>query len=186
VVAGAAWALADGGPLPPDDPSGPAALSDVLCRAAIGGRRARRGLTYVAADGSERYQSYGNLLGYAEQLLAGLRGMGLAPGDRVLLLLPQHRDFLPAFWACVLGGFVPVPAAAPARYDQPSPALEAVRGAWRVTRPAAVLANDAGAVAALVPAGDRCQVRGLGSLRGGAGTPLHRAEPDDVALLMMT
>src|SRR6185436_10367359 len=174
VVAGAAWALADGGPLPPDDPIAPAVLSDVLCRAAIGGRRARRGLTYVASDGSERYQSYGDLLGYAEQLLAGLREMGLAPGDRVLLLLPQHRDFLPAFWACVLGGFVPVPVAAPARYDQPSPALEAVRGAWRVTRPAAVLANgNAAAVGALVPEGDRCQIRGIGSLRSGAGAPLH-------------
>src|SRR5688572_4204874 len=102
-------AIADGGALPPEEPGAPEVLSDVLCRTALGGRRARRGLTYVAADGSERYQSYGDLLGYAEQLLAGLQGLGLAPGDRVLLLLPQHRDFIPAFWACVLGGFVPVP-----------------------------------------------------------------------------
>src|SRR4030095_9161932 len=57
--------------------------------------------------------------------------------------------------------------------------------AWRVTQPAAVLAHDA-AAAAVIPSGDRCQLRTLESLRGGDGAPHHRARPGDVALLMMT
>ena len=179
--------LADGGELPPVGAAEPNVLADVLCRAAIGGRRARRGLTYASADGSERYQSYADLLGYAEQMLAGLRAMGLEPGARVLLLLPQHRDFLPSLWACVLGGFVPVPLATPSRYDQDGPALEALRGAWQVTRPAAILVGGATApIAALAPAGDTCPVRHVESLRGGTAVPHHPARPDDIALLMMT
>lgn len=55
--------------------------------------------------------SYAELLDEASRLLAGLRGLGLAAGDKVVLQLAANREFVVALWACVLGGFVSVPLA---------------------------------------------------------------------------
>ena len=57
-------------------------------------------------------QSYPELLDAARSVLAGLRLRGLAPRDKVVLLLEKPQEFLAAFWACQLGGFVPCPMAA--------------------------------------------------------------------------
>ncbi|WP_243729356.1 non-ribosomal peptide synthetase [Paludibacterium purpuratum] len=52
---------------------------------------------------------YPALLKYAQQMLAGLQAQGLKPGDKIALLLEQSGDFIPAFWACILGGYIPCP-----------------------------------------------------------------------------
>ncbi|QKW54761.1 non-ribosomal peptide synthetase [Streptomyces buecherae] len=69
------------------------------------------GMRYLPDDpmGESAFQSYPFLLAAAERLAAGLARRGLAPGDPVGLLLDRPRDVIPAFWGCVLGGFVPCP-----------------------------------------------------------------------------
>ncbi|MFE6779431.1 alpha/beta fold hydrolase [Streptomyces sp. NPDC057702] len=69
------------------------------------------GLHYLPDEpsGEAVFQSYPRLLDSAERLAAGLARRGLAPGDPVALLLDRARDVVPAFWGCVLGGFVPCP-----------------------------------------------------------------------------
>ncbi|MBC3981533.1 peptide synthetase, partial [Streptomyces sp. AC536] len=59
--------------------------------------------------GESAFQPYPFLLAAAERLAAGLARRGLTPGDPVGLLLDRPRDVIPAFWGCVLGGFVPCP-----------------------------------------------------------------------------
>jgi acyl-CoA synthetase (AMP-forming)/AMP-acid ligase II len=58
------------------------------------------------------------LLNEAQCILGGMRRR---PGNHqsrvVVLLLERALDFLPAFWACVLGGYIPCPVA-PAFSDQ--------------------------------------------------------------------
>ncbi|MEU6389498.1 non-ribosomal peptide synthetase [Streptomyces sp. NPDC046939] len=56
-----------------------------------------------------RQSSYAELLDEALRVLTGLRRHGLRPKDNVLVLLDEAASFLPTFWACVLGGFVPCP-----------------------------------------------------------------------------
>jgi acyl-CoA synthetase (AMP-forming)/AMP-acid ligase II/thioesterase domain-containing protein len=81
-------------------------VSDVLLRAAA--EFAGSGVRYLSADGGESaFQGYASLLLEAERILGGLRSLGLRPNDRVALLLERARDFLPCFWACLLGDFVP-------------------------------------------------------------------------------
>jgi len=52
----------------------------------------------------------------------------VAPGDRALLLYPPGLEFLPAFWACVYGGVlaVPAPPPDPARLRRALPRLQAI------------------------------------------------------------
>lgn len=53
--------------------------------------------------------SYTHLLERVERLAAGLIALGLAPGDRVVLLLPNGVLFIEAWWSVVLAGAVVVP-----------------------------------------------------------------------------
>jgi acyl-CoA synthetase (AMP-forming)/AMP-acid ligase II/thioesterase domain-containing protein len=67
--------------------------------------------------GHEPVLTYPALLEEALHILGGLRARNLAPGAKVALLLERARDFIPAFWACVLGGYVPCPLV-PIRNDR--------------------------------------------------------------------
>ncbi|MEO2215579.1 non-ribosomal peptide synthetase [Chromobacterium vaccinii] len=59
---------------------------------------------------------YPELLDLALRILASLQARGLEPGRPIALLLEQAEDFIPAFWACALGAYVPCPLA-PIRSD---------------------------------------------------------------------
>src|SRR5882672_3327283 len=83
------------------------ALGDALVRTAR--LHPSHGVTYINEGAAWDFQSYPALLEEASRILSGLRQTNLAPGDPVLFQFTDNRDFIPAFWACVLGGFVPVP-----------------------------------------------------------------------------
>jgi acyl-CoA synthetase (AMP-forming)/AMP-acid ligase II/thioesterase domain-containing protein/acyl carrier protein len=98
-------AIVDGGSLP-EEARPPVSLAAALRRAAK--TSPAKGIIYLADDGSECSQSYASLLKESSRILAGLRRR-IQPGERVILQLESSRDFIPAFWACVLGGFIPLP-----------------------------------------------------------------------------
>ncbi|MVO98203.1 non-ribosomal peptide synthetase [Paenibacillus lutrae] len=68
-------------------------------------------------SGQERYLSYGELLAWAGRALHLLREQGLGPGDFAVMQTEDNERFILLFWACVLGGIVPVPVTA-ARTDE--------------------------------------------------------------------
>ena len=97
-------AIAYGGPLNLSEAS-PTVLTEILEKAAS----TDRGITYIQPDKSENHQSYKELLLEAQQILHGLRKLGLQPQDKVVFQIESYQDFIGAFWGCMLGGFVPVP-----------------------------------------------------------------------------
>ncbi|MFB6889990.1 condensation domain-containing protein [Kitasatospora sp. NPDC056327] len=144
---------------------------------------AARGLEYVLPDGGTDRQGYPELLDEASRVLGGLRAAGLRPGDQVLLRLAGARQFLTGFWACVLGGFVAVPLAAPAP-GRPDAAAEArLEHARRAFGDPLVLTDAAGADE-LPPECRRAVVEEL--VTGPADHDPHPAGPDDPVLLMLT
>ena len=58
------------------------------------------------------------LLDRAARLAAGLTGLGLAPGETVMLMLPTGEDYFAGFMGVLLAGGIPVPVYPPARAAQ--------------------------------------------------------------------
>jgi acyl-CoA synthetase (AMP-forming)/AMP-acid ligase II/thioesterase domain-containing protein len=103
------------------------------------------------------------------------------PGAKVALLLERPADFIPAFWACVLGGYVPCPLA-PIRGDSQ-------RWAKHLAHVNALLDNplfvSAGALLSELPA--TLSVAGLDELGGAvAETRVRNVRLSDGAILMLT
>lgn len=137
---------------------------------------------YIGPEGALDRQSYAELLDEASRLLGGLRGLGLAAGDTVLLQLANNRDFVVGFWACVLGGYVAVPLAVPPGEQPDGPAAAKVAHAWESLGHPLVLTN-------------RDRGRGLSAVRaavieelsaGPAEENWHVSRAEDLVLLMLT
>jgi len=71
-------------------------------------RTQHKGITFVHKKKEYRV-SYDLLHERAVAYLGDLQRKGLKQGDYVMLLLQENDAFLFAFWACLLGGIVPVP-----------------------------------------------------------------------------
>src|SRR5512133_944069 len=100
-----------------------------------------KGTNYISHDGSERFQTYGELLAEAETALRRLRALGLKAGDPVLIEIEDDRIFYRAFWACLLGGMIPAAVNAPGSFSESSAGLLKILGIARVLEPAAIVCD---------------------------------------------
>ncbi|MEV8536216.1 SDR family NAD(P)-dependent oxidoreductase [Streptomyces sp. NPDC051211] len=124
----------------------PATLQEALRAAAE--QAPGKGTVYLRAGEEDVFQTYAELLASAERVLAGFRAAGLKPGDAALFVFDDNRGYLTAFWACVLGGFVPTPVAVATSYTTPNEVNRKLLGAWNLLgRP--VLVTDAATAGAL-------------------------------------
>ena len=70
-----------------------------------------RQITLIEGDKEQRVLSFQRLRQRALAVLGALQRQSIAPGDAMILCLADNERFLEMFWACVLGGIVPVPLA---------------------------------------------------------------------------
>ena len=70
-----------------------------------------RHVTFIDGDDEQRVLSFARLRQRALSLLGALQSRGLRPGHAMVLCVADNERFLEMFWACVLGGMVPVPLA---------------------------------------------------------------------------
>jgi crotonobetaine/carnitine-CoA ligase len=75
-------------------------------------------LTFCDADGGEQELTYGAFHDQVRRLAAGLRELGLRPGDRCLLHLPNSVGFMLAFWAAHEAGAIAVPTVSNSSSDE--------------------------------------------------------------------
>jgi acyl-CoA synthetase (AMP-forming)/AMP-acid ligase II/acyl carrier protein len=181
-------ALSHGGPRLEED-GAPTVLSEALRRAAL--HRPGKGIVYIQADDSEVSQSYEALLAEAERILTGLRDRGIQPQDKVIFQLDLNREFIPAVWGCVLGGFVPVPIPVPPMYIESNSTVQKLRNVWEMLDRPLVLGSRR-LVAPIRALSEHLhlenfRVEAIDDLRGYAPDQhWHVSQPDDVALLMLT
>ena len=172
-----------------DDPGMPVRLSDVLARAAR--QHPTHGLLYIGTDGSQVSQTYPELLDESQRLLTRLRAVGLRPADPVILQFEHRRSFITAFWACVLGGFVPIPVAPSPSYREPNATLTKLLNAWQMLDHPLVLAEAALAadVRSLTGRPGMEQFR-METIEGiehyAADRVAHVGQPGDLALMLLT
>ncbi|MDO0937289.1 non-ribosomal peptide synthetase [Streptomyces sp. DG2A-72] len=137
----------------------------------------------AAEEQDSRLQRYPELVEEARRVLTGLRGQGLEPQDNVVLLLERPQEFLTAFWACLLGGFVPVPMA-PLGGDPERWAAQLGHVNTLLDGPLLVT-NDT--LAAELPRVEGLAVTRLETLYAAEPAALlHEACPEDTALLVLT
>ncbi|KOV77708.1 peptide synthetase [Streptomyces sp. NRRL WC-3618] len=159
-------------------------IADLLLRAAE--HHPESGLLYQQGgthSGDSRFQSYPELADEALRVLTGLRGRGLTPQDKVVLLLERPHEFLPAFWACLLGGFVPVPMA-PLGGDPERWAAQLGHVNALLDQPLIVTTEE---LAAELPPMEGLGITPLAGLYAAEAADLvHVAAPEDTALLVLT
>lgn len=83
-------------------------LADLLLHPANSGQ----GIRFIQGTQRNVVVGYPALLDRARHLLGHFQQRGLQPGDALLLFVRNNQAFIDAFWACQLGGFIPVPLSA--------------------------------------------------------------------------
>jgi amino acid adenylation domain-containing protein/non-ribosomal peptide synthase protein (TIGR01720 family) len=66
-------------------------------------------ITFIESGDREETLSYTALYHASGKVLSRLITEGMRPGDELLLQVEHNRSFLIVFWACLLGGIIPVP-----------------------------------------------------------------------------
>ncbi|MCO7224345.1 non-ribosomal peptide synthetase/type I polyketide synthase [Pleionea sp. CnH1-48] len=61
--------------------------------------------------GEESFLSYADLLSGAKKYLCAFQQRGVKQGDEIVLQFDALSEFLQAYWACLLGGIIPIPLA---------------------------------------------------------------------------
>jgi acyl-CoA synthetase (AMP-forming)/AMP-acid ligase II/thioesterase domain-containing protein/acyl carrier protein/NADP-dependent 3-hydroxy acid dehydrogenase YdfG len=164
-------------------------FGDILKRAAD--KYCDSGIVYIQEDGSSVSQTYKNLKNEAERILSGLRALGLSPQDKVLFQLEKGQDFLPAFWGCVLGGFVPVPISIAPTYKDKNNTVQKLDQAWQQMNHPIILTSqdrltDVRSVGELFKR-EQFQVVAVETLRlHEPDLEWHDSKPDDLVILLLT
>ncbi|MEV4513698.1 SDR family NAD(P)-dependent oxidoreductase [Dactylosporangium sp. NPDC049525] len=173
------------GPDPVLPPDAVATLPEALARAA---RIAPdRGTTYLLPDGRTDRQTYAELYDDARRMLGGLRRHDLTPGDAVLLQCADSRTFVTAWWACVLGGFMPTAVAPAPEYSTDNAAVRKLASAWELLgRPPVIadpgLLDGVRSLAGRLPGGEALRVLDAGTLPD--QSPAEWTVPDPKALIV--
>ena len=178
-------AKAEGGELPPEKF---ATLAEMLRHTAL--EAADKGILYLQPDGSEVFQSYAALLEEAERILTGLRKLGLQPQDKVIFQIDRNSDFIPAFWGCLLGGFVPVPLSVAPIYDLENNAVRKLQHTWELLNQAVIVSSQSlerPIQSVFDRLGYNVQIQSIEALR--SHEPDQEGcsgQPDDLAILIFT
>ena len=174
-----------------------ATLVDVLRRAA---GRDSAGYSYATDDIADvRFESFQALNLRVDRIAGALRARGLAPGDRVGLILHDAQQFIGSFFGAMVAGLIPVPIAPPpVRFGQDENFLRHITPVLRKAQPRLLLTDgdlatllneqrhgaapicDWVAVEALL---DETHPHALGAATAGAEA---RIAPHDTAFLQFT
>lgn len=177
------------GSILPDDPHAPITLPEVLQRAAQ--QVTSEGIIYLSPDGAELHQSYAELLEVAERILAGLRKLGLKPTNKVILQMELSCDIIPAFWGCILGGFIPVIMELPPIYRESNKVVDKLCHIWQFLDSPVILTTEAlkpeiEFLSQWLPV-ERIKIGTIEVLKNNtASKQYHHSQPDEVALFNLT
>jgi amino acid adenylation domain-containing protein/non-ribosomal peptide synthase protein (TIGR01720 family) len=67
------------------------------------------GITFIENSNQEYFLSYHSLFDCALKLLSSFQKRKMQPKSELVLQVDDNKSFLIAFWACILGGIIPVP-----------------------------------------------------------------------------
>lgn len=68
-----------------------------------------KGIRFIHGAAKEEFLSYSSLYEQALGVLGFLQAAGIKQGEEMLFQVEQNMEFILLFWACILGGIIPVP-----------------------------------------------------------------------------
>jgi len=71
----------------------------------------QKAITFILNDTKELYVSYKQMYQTSLRLLYAFQQFGYKQGDEVIFQIDDNERFVYSFWACILGGMIPVPVA---------------------------------------------------------------------------
>ena len=170
---------------PPLPPVKYGTVTEALAAAA----RSSLGLVFVDAAERETRVSWAEVYARARRTAAGLQRLGVAPGERLALLLPTSPGFMDAFFGTLLAGAVPVPLYPPVRlgrlaeYHRTTARMLEVSGAAGVLSDGKVRLLLGESVAAARPRLGCLTVEEVSRERGDVALP---ATPEALALIQFS
>lgn len=143
-------------------------------------------ICYLRDDGSEMRQSYRSLAESASRVLRGMRERGVRPGDKIIVHTTDGPGLLVGFWACVLGGFVPVPVGPSVSQGT----LRGVGGLWCASDRVWLVTSAVDDGSARAGAEPTAGIGRLGTIEELSEAPptdeYHPSDWDDLAVLLLT
>ena len=137
--------------------------------------------------------AYGELLAAAREVAAGLRSIGIVPGQCVALMLPTGLEFFHSFYGILLAGAIPVPIYPPTRPGQIEDHLRRQAGILQNCEAAALISFDAARVVARILSGLVPTLREVTTSRAlrnagsaAASMPDHRGPVSEIAFVQYT
>ena len=181
-------ALSDGGPLVIEE-NVPKTLTDALIQTAT--KYENKGIIYIQPDGRQVCQTYAALLAEARRILSALYQMGLKPYDRAILQIESLPDYFATFWACVLGGIIPVTVAVPPEYDKKNSIVMKLFNIWRLLEEPPILVTDSlieslAGLKRVLPM-EALEVVSINEPRSRSlSKHTHQSQPDEVVFFQLT
>ncbi|MBU2985630.1 amino acid adenylation domain-containing protein [Saccharophagus degradans] len=86
-------------------------MHSTLVESLLAAAKTDKGIIFVTSEKDEDILLYSVLLNNAKCILNRLREMNVEKGDEVVFQFWSLKNFICTYWACLLGGYVPVPLA---------------------------------------------------------------------------
>lgn len=102
----------------------------------------QKGITYIDGSGKEDFVSYPELIESARKYLKKLYQKGLKPGDKVILIIDNPKEFYKTFWACIFGGIIAAPVSQPSSWKPESSGLMKFMNIWEVLDKPSVIIEE--------------------------------------------
>ncbi|MEC8424132.1 MAG: AMP-binding protein, partial [Myxococcota bacterium] len=173
---------------PATGPGEAATLADALSWAASAARGSD-GLRVLDRRERPRFRGWSEVHDRAVRAAGALAAAGVAPGDRVALILPTSLDFFDAFFGSIMLGAVPTPLYPPIRLGRLDEYFDKTRTMLAAADAAALVVDSrvSRIIGRLLERWTpRCGVLPLAALASGPPWTGARPAPDDLAMVQFS
>lgn len=101
-----------------------------MIEAFVAAAQTNRGIYFINSRNDEEFVSYYDMYDICTKLLGGFQKMGIHPGDEVVFQFNDNKEFIFSFWACILGGIIPVPVTVGNRNEN----AEKIKKIWEILK----------------------------------------------------
>ncbi|WP_051569308.1 non-ribosomal peptide synthetase [Alkaliphilus transvaalensis] len=152
-----------------------------------------RGITFFF-NSEDHFMSYHNLYEEGKKLLWHLQNKGLKAGNELIFQLEDEKEFVLTFWACIMGGIIPVPITIGNREAHREKLLEI----WKVLKNPYMVTNNVTFEKLEKYTFDKLRKEVLeeeilsktlivdGMMEGNQEGTLHSSNPDDIAFIQFS